>query len=405
MTDIKGECDPRFAELREEFERNFAERDEVGASVCVVHEGERVVDLWGGLADPDTGRGWEADTIGVVQSVTKGAVALCAHLLVARGQVDLDAPMAAYWPEFGRAGKQDIPVRWALSHSDGIPVITGDQPEKAPLHFDAVVADLAAQQPVLEPGTRTAYHGFSFGYLVGELVRRVTGRSIGEFFREEIAEPLGVDFWIGLPERHHARVAPAIAAPLDTEHPVYQLMAQPGTIQNWLVLNGGGLFGAGATDTAEAYAAQLPSSGGIGNARSIAGFYAPLALGGTVGGVRLMGPADVARMAAPAAAGVDAMLLVPMTYTLGFWKTMDNRRSRVTGTDSMVLSPEAFGHPGFGGRLGFADPGGRFSFGYTNNRMSAHTTIDERCQSLIDAVYRALGYTEHRYVGWLPPTG
>ena len=402
MSTVQGECDPRFAELRHEFELNFAERGEVGASVAVIHEGDSVVDLWGGVADPATGRAWESDTIGVLQSVTKGAVALCAHLLVARDELDLDAPVAEYWPEFGQAGKQDIPVRWVLSHLDGVPVVRTPQPVNAPLYWDAVCTDLAAEQPFWEPGTRHAYHGFAFGYLVGELVRRVSGRSLGTFFREQVAQPLDLDLWIGLPERHHHRVAPSRATPPLPGNPVYELMATPGTIQNLMAANGGGMFGAGGSDTPTAYSAELPSTGGIGNARSVAGMYAPLALGGSWRGVRLMGPHDVARLATVQAAGLDAMLLLPVSYTLGFWKSMDNRRSRVTGTDSMVLGPDAFGHPGFGGRLGFADPSARFSFGYTNNEMSPVTTIDERGQRLIDAAYRAVGYRQDRYGIWCP---
>ncbi|RHW28350.1 class A beta-lactamase-related serine hydrolase [Nocardioides immobilis] len=399
----RGDCAPGFAGVREEFERNFEERGEIGASVAVFLDGEPVVDLWGGVADPDTGRPWEADTLSVLQSVTKGAVSLCANVLVARGELDLDAPVATYWPEFAQAGKETIPVRWVLSHLDGVPVIRRPQKADALLHWDEVVADLAAEEPLWEPGTRSGYHGFAYGYLVGEIVRRVTGRSIGRFFREEVAEPLGLDFWIGLPLEHHARVAPAIAGPPDLDHPVHQLMMEPGSLQNMLVLNGGAYFGAGLADSPEAYSAEMASTGGIGNARSIAGMYAPLALGGAFRGVRLMGPGDVARLAFPQAAGVDAMLLVPMTYTLGFWRSMDNRRSRVTGTDSMVLSTEAFGHPGFGGRLGFADPGARISFGYTNNKMSSRTTVGNRGQALVDAVYRALGYEGGETGHWVRP--
>jgi CubicO group peptidase (beta-lactamase class C family) len=295
-------------------------------------------------------------------------------------------------------------VWWVLSHLDGIPVISAEQKVNAVLDWESVTADLAAQAPFWEPGTRPAYHGFSFGYLVGEIVRRVSNRSIGTFFREEVAEPLGLDFWIGLPPEHHGRLAPSVDAdPLDPDeplHPVYAAMAQPGTIQALLFMNGNGYFEPGGPDRPASLVAELPSTGGVTNGRGLAEMYAPLSLGGARGAVRLVEPHDVARMAAVRAAAVDAMLLHPIRFTLGFWGNIDNRRSRIGPTDSVIMSDDAFGHPGMGGRIGFADPAGRFSFGYTMNKMGPGTTVNPRGQSLIDAAYRALGYSEDQQGTW-----
>src|SRR6185503_661525 len=182
---IAGTCDSRFEAVRAQFERNFAERGEVGASVCVTVGGATVVDLWGGIADPKTGRAWERDTIGVVWSCTKGATALCAHMLVARGALDLDAPVASYWPEFAAAGKGAITVRMLLSHQAGLAAISEPILDDGYCDWDLIVGRLAAQAPLWSPGTRQGYHALTFGHLVGELVRRISGRSIGAFFGDE----------------------------------------------------------------------------------------------------------------------------------------------------------------------------------------------------------------------------
>ena len=391
---VEGTCAPGFEGVRREFERNFAERGDTGASVAVIHDGEVVVELWGGTTDLETGQPWQRDTMTVLQSCTKGAVAMAANLLVARGALDLDEPVSTYWPEY-RAGKEDIPVRWLLGHRTGTPVMREAQPPGALLDWEATVAQLAAEEPFWEPGSMHAYHAVSFGYLVGELVRRVDGRTIGTFVREELAEPLGADLWIGLPEEHESRVARSIPLPSDPDAEptdVHAAMGTPGTIQNLMVANTGGLIGFNGTDERAAHAAELPSTGGISTALGLATLYAPLALGGAYNGVELFTAADVARIGFPVSSGYDRMLMLDMTYTLGFWRSIDARRRRSGPTDSMVLSTDAFGHPGLGGRLGFADPGGRFSFGYTTATMADTVTIDLRGQALVDATYQALGY-------------
>jgi CubicO group peptidase (beta-lactamase class C family) len=195
---IDGFCDARFQGVREEFKRNFAERGEVGASVCVMIEGRTVIDLWGGVADRHTQRPWERDTIGVVWSCTKGATALCAHILISRGLLDLDRTVASYWPEFGQAGKDGITVRMLLDHQAGLPAIRQPLIAGGLYDWSYMTGVLAAEPPFWEPGTRQGYHATTFGHLIGEVVQRVSGRSFDAFFREEVAGPLQLDFHIGL---------------------------------------------------------------------------------------------------------------------------------------------------------------------------------------------------------------
>ena len=194
---IQGTCDAKFQEVRQEFERNFQERGEVGASVCVAVGGETVVDLWGGLANNRKDIPWTEETLSIVFSATKGATAICAHMLASRGELDLDAPVAKYWPEFAQSGKENIPVKMLLNHQAGLSAVRETLPQGAYADWDLVVNALAKEEPFWEPGTRNGYHAITYGWLVGEVVRRVSGKSLGTFFKEEIADPLGLDFWIG----------------------------------------------------------------------------------------------------------------------------------------------------------------------------------------------------------------
>lgn len=403
---VDGRCEARFSTVREEFERNLAERGEVGASVCVAVDGEPVVDLWGGVADPAAGRPWARDTIGVVWSCTKGATALCAHVLVSRGGLDLDARVTDYWPEFGQRGKDGITVRVLLSHQAGLAALREPLPEDGFTDWDLVVERLAAQEPLWPPGTRQGYHAFTFGHLAGELVRRVSGRSLGRFFRDEVAEPLGLDFWIGLPAEHEPRVAPTIPAdPPDPGDPVPEFfaraMADPTSIPALIAANSGGLLQPGAIDRRVVHAAEIPAANGVANARALAGLYRPLTLGGAVDGVTVLDPATLAEASRVAAAtAVDAALGVPTRWGLGFMKPVAN----TSAEDSVLLSEDAFGHAGFGGSLGFADPVARLSFGYTMNKQGRGLGANRRGQALVDAVYRTLGYRQPAGGGiWLPP--
>jgi CubicO group peptidase (beta-lactamase class C family) len=393
---VEGFCEPRFRAVRDEFERNFAERGEAGASVCLTVEGETVVDLWGGVADRRTGRPWQRDTLVLVWSCTKGAVALCAHLLVSRGQLDLDAPVAVYWPEFAQADKGAITPRLVLSHQAGLPAIRAPLTPGELYDWERVAERLAAEEPFWEPGTRQGYHAGTFGHLVGEVVRRVSGRDVGAFFREELAGPLGLDFHLGLPDADHGRVAFSIRPdPVPPGEVPWRFLrragSDPQSVQGLVVNNTG--RAPGDHHTPAALRAVLPSQGGLSNARGLAGLYAPLALGGTHRGVRLLDADTLAQASAVASAtAVDAVLLVGLRYGLGFMKSSDNRAAEAGARDSVILGEEAFGHAGMGGSLGFADPKARLSFGYAMTKMGRGVLLNERGQSLVDAAYRCLGY-------------
>ena len=411
--EVAGFCDPRFERVAEEFTRNFQERGEVGASVCVQIEGETFVDLWGGSADPASNKPWVEDTITQVWSATKGATALCAHMLVERGLLDLEAPVVRYWPEFGQAGKESIPVKMLLNHQSGLAAISEPLPAGALFDWELMIRALERQAPFWQPGTRNGYHGFTFGYLVGEVVRRVSGKSLGAFFREEVAEPLGLDFWIGLPEALENRVAPIIPAdPPDPNGPVSPMMmaiaTDPTSMQALVMFNTGGYMlpgpdGVFGFNTRAAYAAEFGSVGAITNARGLAGMYAPLANGGSLKGVNLVSRDTLARMGAvSSASSLDATVLLPTRFSLGYVKSTDNRRvPNCTKDDSLILSEEAFGHPGFGGAIGFVDPVARMSFGYAMNRMGQGIGLNARGQSLIDAAYLSLGYTSNAGGSWI----
>jgi CubicO group peptidase (beta-lactamase class C family) len=389
-TDVSGECEPAFAAVREELVRNLAERDEVGAAVCAQVDGRTVVDLWGGVADRATGRAWAGDTRVVVYSCTKGATALCAHILADRGELDLDAPVAQYWPEFATNGKEGALVSMMLDHSVGVPAISGQLEPGAMYDWDQMCDLLARQEPWWVPGTRNGYHMITFGWTVGELVRRVSGRSLGTFFRDEVAQPLGLEFDIGLPEALESTVAPIIPWVPEPDYDssfTRAIRAEPAGVTAMAMKN---MMRARANPNDRAFrAAELGGGGGVATARGLAGMYAPLACGGG----SLVGTDTLARMGeVSVATSEDAVLRIPTRFALGFMKSMDNRRRVPTSGCSAVLSSPAFGHVGAGGSLGFADPEARLSFGYVMNRQGAGILLNERGQSLVDAVYRALGY-------------
>jgi len=409
---VSGFYDPQFERVAEEFVRNFQERGEVGASVCIKLEGETVLDLWGGIARPNTQMPWVEDTISVIWSATKGATALCAHILASRGLLDLDAPVTTYWPEFGQAGKENIPVKMLLNHQSGLAALSEPLPPGAFNDWELMIKALERQAPFWIPGSMHGYHGFTFGWLVGEVVRRVSGKSLGTFFREEVAEPLGLDFWIGLPEELEDRVADMIPAPPpDPNGPVsamFAAMVDPTSLQTLLMFNSGGHMLPGQDGTfgfnlRAAHAAEIGAAGGISNARGLASMYAPLANGGSLNEVELVNKDTLARMAAvSSASSLDASILAPTRFSLGYVKSTDNRRvPGCTENDSLILAEEAFGHSGFGGAMGFAEPAERMSFGYVMNRMGDGLGLNSRGQSLIDAAYLSLGYTSNASGSWI----
>lgn len=404
---VQGTCAPQFADVRAEFERNFAERGEVGASVHVTVAGETVVDLWGGVTDAATQDPWTEDTLIHVWSCTKGATALCAHILASRGELDLDAPVTTYWPEFGKNGKEGVLVRHLLNHQVGLPAIREPLEPGAFYDWERMADVLAREEPWWTPGTQHGYHGLTFGFLVGEIVRRVSGKSLGEFFRDEVSGPLGLEFYLGLPEELEPRVAKTIgvdpmAAGVQLPTMYLTALGDPTTVQGMQLINNGGYMMPGESDSRAAHAAVMGSVGGITNGRGLAQMYRPLALGGAYDGVRLVDEQQLAAMGAVAsAADVDAVVLVGTRFSLGFIKSIDNSRfASPADQEGVHLSEDAFGHPGFGGSTAFADPRARLSFGYVMSRMGAGLGINDRGQSLVDATYRALGYRQARNGSW-----
>jgi CubicO group peptidase (beta-lactamase class C family) len=396
---VNGSHHPDFACVRAAFEENFRQRDEVGAAMCVTVDGETVVDLWGGSADPATGRAWEADTRVVVFSCTKGATAICAHVLADRGALDLDAPVGDYWPEFASNGKEGATVSMTLDHSVGVPALSGPVDPGGMYDWSYMCDLLEKQEPWWKPGTRNGYHMITFGWTVGELVRRVDGRSLGTFFREEIAQPAGLEFDIGLPVDLEANVAPIIAWMPGPEYDTAFTRALLEDPQSMQAHGLGNIMQAGVDYNArDFHAAEIGGAGGVGSARGLAGLYRPFALDGD----GLVSAETVARMGRTSAAtSEDAMLLIPTRFALGFMKTMDNRRRVTAAGTSAVLSAAAFGHVGAGGSIGFADPAARMSFGYVMNRQGEGILLNERGQSLVDATYRALGYRSDASGSWI----
>ncbi|MCC6225366.1 MAG: beta-lactamase family protein [Microthrixaceae bacterium] len=390
MTDVNGFVAPGFEGVREVFAANFERHGDIGAGVAVFHGGECVVDLTGGVTEPDGTETYSPHHLQLMYSSTKGATALCAHLLVDRGLLDLDAPVASYWPEFAAKGKDRVPVSWLLSHRAGLPDVDREMSYEEALAWDPVVDALAASAPMWEPGTKHGYHAVTFGWLVGELVRRVSGRSLGTFFAEEVAGPLGLDLWIGLPDDHHHRVVPIIpmSLPPGIELPegspgmielLRMLMGADSLIARALSAPGGAFGGEDIWNDPVLWRAELGAANGIGNARSLAKMYA--AMVGPVEGVRLLSDETLARAAEPQVSGPDAVLSFDLPFTLGFMRD---------SPFSKMGSPTAFGHYGAGGSAGFADPARDLSFAYVMNKMAIGIAGDPRTSDLIDALNAAV---------------
>jgi CubicO group peptidase (beta-lactamase class C family) len=379
---IHGQCAEGFAPVRDAFAANFAAGREVGASFAATIDGELIVDLWAGHADAARTRAWERDTIVNVFSTTKAMTALCAHILVDRGRLELDVPVARYWPEFAQNGKGGITTRHLLSHTAGLAAMRAPLDEAAFYDWGRITAALAAESPWWEPGTANGYHALTFGFLVGEVIRRVDGRMPGVFFRDEVARPLRADFHIGLPESEDARVAEMVAstpeenaaagpaAAIDPDSLLGKVMGNP-PLQPQIV------------NTRAWRRADIPAANGHGNARSVARVMAALACGGALDGARLLGQATLDRAITEQCYRQDLVLRFPLRWGLGF----------MLSSDTLPLSPNprTFGHGGWGGSLGFADLDARASWAYVMNKMSPGTAGDPRGFGPIAAFYTALG--------------
>ena len=379
---VHGSYEEEFEPVVEAFLENYRVEDELGSAVSVVVDGRTVVDIWGGWADEERSREWETDTLVCMMSVAKGITGIAFNMLLDRGIVDADAPVADYWPEFAQGGKQDLPVRYLLDHRAGLPALT---PEKlwpgAMFDRDAMIGALERQVPLWEPGTVAAYHVHTQGYLLGEVMRRTTGKLVGPFVRDEITGPLGVDYWIGIPASEHHRITPLvpndgpkILAAQGSEDPdSLRVLAfaqnPPGT---WAEMVNSTAF----------REMEMPSGSGHGNARGVARIYGALAAG-ELDGVRLLSESAIDRMTTMQHDMIE--LLQERHYRQGLGLLLNS-------PDAVYMGPhaEAFGHHGIGGSIGFADRAERLGFSYSINKMHGVGTNGPRARRLIDAVFSCL---------------
>ena len=375
---VNGTCKPAFEPVREAFAANFAERDEIGASVAVVHHGEVVVDLWAGWADPARTRAWEAETLTNVWSTTKAMTSLCAHLLIDRGELDPDAPVARYWPEFAVNGKAEMPVRWLMCHQSGLtglaaPAIVSDYYD-----WDKITTLLAAQAPFFPPGTASGYQAITFGFLIGEVIRRIAGQSVGRFFASEIAGPLDADFHIGLPEPELGRCSDLLGVrPTEDEQAaIAQAYANAAPAAMAALINPA-LTGDEANE-ADWRMAEIPAANGHGTARALATIFGAV----TDGSERLISADTLAVARTGNGLHTDLVLGFPVEFSLGW---------ALSGTDHHFgPNPAAFGHDGFGGSAVGGDPEAGVAVAYVMNRMGMNLADDPRKMAIIDGVYRSL---------------
>jgi CubicO group peptidase (beta-lactamase class C family) len=377
---IGGHADEKFAGVRDAFIANIASGADVGASVAITVDGETVVDLWGGWTDETRTKPWQRDTIVNVYSTTKTMTALTALLLADRGLLDLDAPVARYWPEFAAAGKAKTKVSHLLAHAAGLagwraPMTTADL-----FDWEKATSLLAAQEPYWEAGTASGYHSLTQGYLIGEVVRRITGKSLGTVFHEEIAAPLGADFHIGFGPEHDDRVTDLIPPTGAWEGAT----ETPSEVMLTVITNP-------PLDPLETRsrgwrAAEIPAAGGHGNARAIAVIHALLANGGVSGGKRLLTEAGSRKALEPQVSGVDLVLGMPVTFTLGFGQGFG-----LAGEMKEVTRPGGIFWGGYGGSLALIDTERRTSFGYAMNKMGMSTVGDARTTALAKAMFAGTG--------------
>lgn len=381
-----------FEEVRQEFERNFHDRRELGAACAAYVEGEKVVDLWGGVRDTRGAKPWEEDSVVLVYSTSKGLAAMTLALLHSRGLLDYDEPVVSYWPEFGQAGKQNVTVRQLLGHEAGLPVIDERLNSAILADHDRLAGIVARQKLAWRPGTRHGYHGVSFGWYAGELVRRTDpdGRTLGRVFAEEIAGPLDLDVHIGPPDFPRERLARIERAPAwriltgarDLPPAMALAMANPRSLSARAFANPK-LRRPWDLDTQKYRTVEFPAGGAVGGARDIARAYAALATQPSELGIDAATLAELTRYPDPPTKGSeDVILKVETAWSLGF--------ARPTPSFKFGTSPRAFGHPGAGGSFAFADPDRGVAFAYVMNRMGYHIVDDPREKSLRDAVYRCL---------------
>jgi len=411
VTTIDGWVAPGFEGVRDAFRTNFDEGTEVGAAFAAYHRGQKVVDLWGGVADRRSGRPWEEDTVVLVYSTTKGVTAMCANRLAQQGLLDVEAPAAHYWPEFAQAGKAAVTVADLLAHRAGLAWVDGTMSYDDMLRWDPVVEALERQAPSWPPGTAHGYHATTYGWLVGEVVRRITGRSVGTYLRDEITGPLGADFHIGLPPAEEGRVARLVSflegveggAPGGVADALQsaggpdlsqladkaaEYLAPDGPLLKALLAPGGAFADDQVWQDPRLHQAEIPAANGIGDARSLACLYGACvsdvkAPSGET--VRILTPEQLDAAVQPQTSGPDRILLgLDLQWGLGFI-----RNAGITAL-AKLGGPRAFGHFGMGGSAGWADPDTELGMGYVMNRMSLGTTGDARCYRLMQACLAAV---------------
>jgi CubicO group peptidase (beta-lactamase class C family) len=377
MTDIHGFVHDGFEPVREVFANNFATGGDIGASYCVTKNGETVVDLWGGHADAAKTRPWAEDTIINVYSTTKTMTALTALLLADRGLLDFSAPVAKYWPEFAANGKAGVTVAHLMSHSAGLSGWKEPISKQDLYDWEKVTALLAAQAPYWEPGTAAGYHALTQGYLVGEVVRRITGKSLGTVFRQEIAEPLGAEFWIGLPASEDHRVAELIPPPPgeaigdggESNELTHNMATNPD-------------IDVAETKTRAWRGAEIPAAGGTGNARSVAEIHTILANSGVAKGKRFLSEAGCRKALELQIEGTDKVMGIPARFGLGFG---------LAGGAVPLPNPNTIYWGGYGGSIIIIDMDAHTTLSYVMNVMHGTTTGDMRGFGLAMATWTALG--------------
>ena len=374
MTEIHGLCRDRFAGVKTAFEANFRDHDEIGASVAITHEGEFVVDLWGGHLTRERSTAWAEDTITNVWSSTKTMAAMCLLVLADQGEVDLHAPAAKYWPEFAAAGKDKVEVRHFLSHMAGLSGMDTKVEGEALYDWDWMTRELAAQAPWWEPGTASGYHALTQGHLIGEIVHRVTGQSLGAFYASEIAGPLGADFHIGTPDSFAPRISP-LEPPPETIRPSGDDTIAARTFANPPI------EAVQAMDPAWRRA-EIPAANGHGNARSIVRAQTPMANGGEAFGKRILSEAGTRRVFEEQSNGTDLVLGIPVMFGMGYGI---NNPAAPLGPNKNIAY-----WGGYGGSIVLIDQDARLCVSYVMNRMEQGTTGDVRGLSLVVAAYQAL---------------
>lgn len=384
---LDGFCDPAFVDVRRAFADNFSQRGEIGAGVSIFVDGKNVVNLWGGRTHWFRAKKWHENSLVNIYSGSKGITAICALRLVDQGLLDLDKPVAHYWPEFAKKGKGEIPVKWILNHKAGVSGVRRPLMGNDLYRWKKMSRSLASQSPWWEPGEKHGYHAASFGWIMGEIIKSITGKTVGEYLKQEICDPLGLDLHFGVAQDQHDRIAPIILP-----------VAIPESKHTWNLLASGIKNPFGPTTSAILNPitiatgvnskrwrnSELPAINAHSTAHALAKLYGVLARGGELGDYQLISDKTLDLAIDESSAGHDYVLKMDTRFSMGF---MLNQSYKAGWFGD---GKRSFGHNGAGGSFAFADPDAKIGFGYVMNRMGTHLLLDPRAQHLIEAVYRCL---------------